>query len=295
MSRPLVSIITRTKDRNILLDRAIRDIAAQSYDNFELVIVNDGGDPNGVNALLEKHKKALQGRGKAIHNETSKGMEEASNQGIAATTGEFVCIHDDDDTWDRNFLKTCVDYMEDNPTHGGVAVRTEIVLESLTEESVVEIGREPAWPEIHQFSLSKLMVSNIAVPISCMYPRQVISDLGGFRSDLPVVGDWEFHIRLAAGYEVGFIDGRPLAFWHQRRNQGGVLGNSVFAGADKHEYFALKVRDEYLRDYVEKNGMGALLWQAAFFHELAQKQDRTIGWAIEKGVNMLRARRARKR
>ncbi len=295
MSRPLVSIITRTKDRNILLDRAINDIAIQSYDNFELVIVNDGGAPKGVDDLLKKHEKALRGRAKVIHNETSQGMEHASNQGIEATTGKYICIHDDDDTWDRNFLKTCVEYLEENPSHGGVAVRTEIVLENLTETSVTEIGREPAWPEIHQFSLSKLMVSNIAVPISCMYPRQVISDLGGFRDDLPVVGDWEFHIRLAAAYEVGFIDGRPLAYWHQRRNQGGVLGNSVFAGADKHEYFDLKVRDEYLRDYVERHGMGALLWQAAFFHQLSQKQEKTLGWAIEKGVNLLRSRRGRRK
>ncbi|MDO5034523.1 MAG: glycosyltransferase [Actinomycetaceae bacterium] len=294
MSRPLVSIITRTKDRNILLDRAIRDIAAQSYDNFELVIVNDGGEPGGVDALLKKYEAILKGRAKAIHNPASTGMEHASNQGIEATTGKYICIHDDDDTWHRDFLQTCVNYLEDNPTHGGVAVRTEIVLEKLTENSVVETGREPAWPEIHQFSLSKLMVSNIAVPISCMYPRQVINDLGGFRADLPVVGDWEFHIRLAAGYEVGFIDGKPLAFWHQRRSQGGVLGNSVFAGADKHEYFSLKVRDEYLRDYVEKNGMGALLWQAAYFHELSQKQERTLSWAIGKAVKLVRSRRGKK-
>ncbi|MDO4666051.1 MAG: glycosyltransferase family 2 protein [Actinomycetaceae bacterium] len=295
MSLPLVSIITRTKDRNVLLDRAIADIARQSYENFELIIVNDGGDPNGVNALLEKHKAALAGRGRALHNQSSQGMERASNQGIEATSGKYVCIHDDDDTWHPKFLETCVEYLEAHPSHGGVAVRTEIVLEVLKGGGVTEIGREIAWPKIHQFSLSKLMVSNIAVPISCMYPREVINNLGGFRSDLPVVGDWEFHIRLAATYEVGFLDEKPLAYWHQRRRQGGVLGNSVFAGADKHAYFELKVRDEYLRDYVEKNGMGALLWQAAFFHELISRKESTLGWARRKAIEFVRSRRGKKK
>ncbi|MDY6143834.1 MAG: glycosyltransferase family 2 protein [Arcanobacterium sp.] len=264
---PLVTIVMRTKDRAVLLNRAIADCCKQTYRNFELVIVNDGGNPEPVESLIREHADHLAGRARTIHNPQSLGMEEASNQAITSSTGKYICIHDDDDTWARNFLETCVSYLEANPDDGGVAVRTEMVLEKIIGDKVVETGRLPAWPDIHQFSLSKLLESNIAVPISCMYPRAVIEDLGGFRSDLPVVGDWEFHIRLAAKYGVGWIDGKPLAFWHQRRTQGGILGNSTFAAAKKHAYFDLQIRDEYLKDYVKHNGIGALLWQAAMLRE----------------------------
>ncbi|PID97532.1 MAG: glycosyl transferase [Actinobacteria bacterium] len=277
-STPLVTIVTRTKDRAVLLDRALQDCAKQTYTHFELVVVNDGGAPGPVDALLEKHAAALNGRARVIHNPESQGMEYASNQAIESSTGKYICIHDDDDTWAPSFLATCVGYLEANPEQGGVAVRTEIVLEKLTETSVKELSRLPAWPDVHQFSLSQLLNSNIAVPISCMYPRAVVDDLGGFRSDLPVVGDWEFHIRLAARYEVGFIDGKPLAFWHQRRGQKGTMGNSVFAGAKKHKYFDLQVRDEYLRDYVQHNGIGALLWQAAMFKEIQSNSMTAFQW-----------------
>lgn len=274
---PLVSIVMRTKDREILLKRAILNCANQSYKNFELIIVNDGGDAASVDRLLQKAESKLLGRATVIHNPQSKGMEHASNQAITASKGKYIAIHDDDDCWDSQFLKKTVSYLEENPHAGGVAVRTEIVLEQIIDNTwVEEVGREPAWPEIHQFSLSRLMLSNIAVPISCLYPRKVIEDLGGFRSDLPVVGDWEFHLRLASKYQVGFLDGAPLAFWHQRRAQTGVLGNSVFAGADSHSYFDLKVRDEHLKDYVAHNGIGALLWQAAMFKELRQHQEAAI-------------------
>ncbi|QWW20289.1 glycosyltransferase family 2 protein [Schaalia sp. 19OD2882] len=290
---PTVTIVTRTKDRAILLDRAIRDVIAQTFEDFEMVIVNDGGRPEEVDALVAKYADGLKGRARVIHNPESTGMEHASNQAITSSTGRYICIHDDDDTWAPSFLQTCTAHLEANPELGGVAVRTEIVLEKLTANSVQEIGRMPAWPEIHQFSLSRLVRSNIAVPISCMYPRKVIEDLGGFRSDLPVVGDWEFHIRLAVAYDVAFIDGKPLAFWHQRRQQKGVLGNSVFAGAKDHAYFDLKVRDEYLRDYVRRNGIGALLWQAAVFEDMRHSSQTFFSWAnwkVRRVLSVLRKR-----
>ncbi|MBD3690080.1 glycosyltransferase family 2 protein [Nanchangia anserum] len=263
MTHPTVSVVMRTKDRPVLLTRAIADVAAQRFEDWELIIVNDGGERAPVDRLMREHEAALKGRGRVIHNETSRGMEHASNQAIEASSGEFICVHDDDDTWAPTFLERTIACLRENPNYGAVAVRTEIVLERLSATGVEEIGREPAWPEIHQFSLSELMHQNIAVPIGCLYRASVIADLGGFRDDLPVVGDWEFHLRLAVAYDVAYLDGAPLAFWHQRRTQGGALGNSVFAGADKHAYFDLKVRDEYLRDYARDHGVGALLFIAA--------------------------------
>lgn len=265
--KPKVSIIMRTKDREILLKRALFDVSRQTYANFELIIVNDGGVAKTVDALLEKHNY-LEGRAQAIHNPQSTGMEHASNQGISAATGKYICIHDDDDTWNPCFLEECVNYLEAHPDHGGVAVRTEIVYEEIKGNKVVENGRVIAWPEVDQFSISRLMKSNIAVPISCMYPKAVIEKLGGFRADLPVVGDWEFHLRLAIAYQVGFLADKKLAYWHQRPAQGGSLGNSVFEAERKHRYFDLQVRDDYLREYAEKNGVGALLWQAAVMNGL---------------------------
>ena len=253
----------RTKDREILLKRAIMDVASQSFPSWELIIVNDGGAPKPVDALLERYASALKGRARVIHNAQSQGMEHASNQAISDARGAYICVHDDDDTWAPSFLERTVGLLEEHPEYAGVAVRTEIVLERIEGNRVVELGREPAWPEIHQFSLTELMSQNIAVPIGCLYRAAVISELGGFRDDLPVVGDWEFHLRLAVAHDVAYIDGHPLAFWHQRRAQRGVMGNSVFAGANDHAYFDLKVRDEYLREYAQAHGVGALLFIAS--------------------------------
>ena len=149
-----------------------------------------------------------------LHNEVSRGMEAASNQGVAAVEAEFVAVHDDDDTWHPAFLEHTVAHLRATDDVA-VAVRTEIVRERLDGDAVVEVGREVFEPDVHSFTLFDLLRANRAVPISLLYRRDLHEEIGPFREDLPVVGDWEFNLRLAqSGRPAGFLDGEPLAFWH---------------------------------------------------------------------------------
>src|SRR5438270_602724 len=82
-------------------------------------------------------------------------------------------------------------------------------------------------------------------PISVLHRRDVLAGIGPFREDLPVVGDWEFNLRLASsGRPIGFLDGEPLAFWHQRRAAEGALANSVIGRSADHQRMDLLVRNE---------------------------------------------------
>ena len=99
-----VDIIMRTKDRLIFLERGIKSVISQSYKDWELCIVNDGGDSGDIKNLINKftnYSKQI----KVINHKNSKGRWVAANAGIKATNGELVVIHDDDDTWHPDFLK----------------------------------------------------------------------------------------------------------------------------------------------------------------------------------------------
>ena len=97
-----------------------------------------------------------------------------------------------------------------------------------------------------------------------LYRRSVHDEIGYYQEDLPAVGDWQFYLRLAVSHRIGFLDGEPFAFWHQRREEGGSLGNSVIIRADDHRRFDLLVRDEALREHVRQNGLGGLLYMTRF-------------------------------
>ncbi|MFC8038829.1 glycosyltransferase family 2 protein [Paenarthrobacter sp. NPDC057355] len=257
-----VTIVTRTKNRPVFLARALDDIFAQTFQDFELVIVNDGGDPSDVERLTSQRPDAERERITTLHHPESAGMEAASNAGVKAGSGEFVVIHDDDDFWAPDFLARTVAYL-DEPAHAaetGVMVRTEIVIEELVDDRIEPVRREIFWAGMRQITLSDMLKINRAVPISFLYRRSVHEAVGFYNENLPVVGDWEFHLRVLSHSRVGFLDGEPLAFWSQRPESEGHDGNSIFAKAAEHAQYDALVRDEHLRDGVARNGLGTMLY-----------------------------------
>src|SRR5690606_34179934 len=99
-----VAIITRTKNRPLLLQRAAESVASQTYPNYVWTIVNDGGDEALVRKVVEAsrvdRRKII-----LVSNRDSLGMEAASNAGIANCRSDFIVIHDDDDSWEPTFLE----------------------------------------------------------------------------------------------------------------------------------------------------------------------------------------------
>jgi glycosyltransferase involved in cell wall biosynthesis len=261
-SSPLVSIIMRTKDRPTFLGRALESVRAQTYGNWELIVINDGGTVGAVDSAVAVYRDLKKVR--VVHNERSKGMEAASNQGIQLAIGEFLVIHDDDDTWEPEFLKKCVDYLSDTEKNlkvGGVVARTRLVFEKVSGDKIVRVSQELFKPDLSNISLFELAKRNQFVPISFLFRKSILEKVGLFREDLPVIGDWEFHLRVAAQYEIGFLD-IPLANWHQRPAlSSGAMSNSVIAGETLHRQFDAQLRNELLRNDISegKFGLGALV------------------------------------
>ncbi|MGP0225066.1 glycosyltransferase family 2 protein [Paenarthrobacter sp. NCHU4564] len=276
-----VTIVTRTKNRPIFLARALDDIFGQTFQDFELVIVNDGGDPAAVDRLTSRRPDGERERIITLHHPESVGMEAASNAGIKAGSGEFLVIHDDDDFWAPTFLEQTVAYLDD-PAHAsesGVMVRTEIVIEEVDGEEIRPVRREIFWADLRQITLADMLKINRAVPISFLYRRSLHDAVGYFDESLPVVGDWEFHLRVLSHSRVGFLDGEPLAFWSQRPESQGHDGNSIFAQATDHTQYDALVRDGHLRDEVAKGGLGSLLYLTRVLaeqEELIRAQQRRL-------------------
>lgn len=266
-----VAIIMRTKNRTTLLDRAVEDVLAQTYRNWFLVIVNDGGDVVDVEQVVERHSSRLAGSVLVLHNRQSVGMEAASNLGIHACDSTFVAIHDDDDQWRSDFLVTTVDYLQSSEDEG-VMVRTEVVYERLAGDTMEVVGREILEPELTRITLSALIHHNRGVPISFLYRRRAHNVIGFYDETLDVVGDWEFHLRFARRYSIGFIDGEPRAFWNQRLGVGGDLGNSVIDRAKEHRGFDELVRENYLKQDVAEHGLGMMLYASSMHRETLQNQ-----------------------
>ena len=109
MPSPTVAVLVRTKDRPRFLRRALANIAEQTFTDYTVCVINDGGDESATRAILQASPLAhlLEGDAPRLKLLTTGGgnMEAASNAGLAATDSEFVAIHDDDDLWAPEFRR----------------------------------------------------------------------------------------------------------------------------------------------------------------------------------------------
>lgn len=256
MKQYKVAVITRTKDRTFFLRRAIESVLSQDYDNWQMIIVNDAGDPENVDSLVKEFKGRFKERVKVIHKEKSFGMESASNTGIKSSSSEYVVIHDDDDSWQPNFLKECVGFLDNNKEWKGVISHSVKVIERIEDGKIIIEKREPFNCDLKTVSLFKLTAHNLFSPISFMYRREVYDMIGYYDEKLPVLGDWEFNLRFIAEFDI-FVIGKALANYHHRLEVGNKsYSNSIIGDIGKHILYDTIIRNKLLREDLKNNKTG---------------------------------------
>lgn len=291
-----VSIVIRTKDRALLLRRALDDVLAQTYPDWHVVVVNDGGQSAPVDALLREREAPFDGRADVIHVDGGTGsMEAAANLGAQRARGDYVVIHDDDDTWAPDFLETLVAALDSDPEAVAAAARTEIVFERIDGDRRIEIGRAPFVPPGEMVTMYDLLQTNRVVPISLLVRRRVYDEIGWYDPALRAVGDWEFNLRLVRHGRVLFVGDEPLAFWHQRPHASGAASNSVFGESVTHLQFDRLVRERALQEYIDRNGIGGLLYLSKYIEETARyySLQETIRRAVSRLADKVRIGRRR--
>jgi len=254
-----VAVVTRTKNRPLLLRRCIESVLGQNFRDWIHVIVNDGGDRAEFDAVLEEYSSDYGGRLQVVHNDISQGMQNASNIAIKNSESEYIAVHDDDDSWDPEFLSACVKQLEDGSggqLRYGVATQVIWVFERLDSNGfVTELSRQNYFP-FKEVSLFEMAGRNRFPPIAFVYRRSVHDEIGYFQQDFNEVGDWDFHLRFLMRHDIDVID-RKLALYHWRHDSDDEnYGNTVTSGLEKHLANDLKLRNHYMRKDLESERMG---------------------------------------
>lgn len=245
---PGVAIIMRTRDRPMFLPRALAGIAAQTWPHWHLYIVNDGGDPVPVEAIMTR--AALPpARVTTIHLPEPQDMARAVNAGLRRAREDLVAVHDDDDSWEPGYLAATAAFLAD-PAHAGfagVSTGCTLVEERIVEGQVEEVFRH-AWPHARgTVDLRRALVDLQLPPIALTFRRSAVERIGGQHERLTHLADLEFLYRLLLVGEVGFID-RPLANYHHRqRGAPGTAGNSVVEKVQERTEQLLSLRNASLR------------------------------------------------
>jgi len=250
------AVITRTKNRPILLRRAMASVAGQTFRDFVWVVVNDGGGRDPVETIVEEARKAGV-RAVVLHHTHSRGMEAASNAAIHAVDSEFLVIHDDADSWQPEFLERTIAFLGENPGYAGVVTHTTRVDEVIEGDAVRTIAKYPYNAWLTSLYLIDMLGRNSFAPIAFLYRREAFDAVGDYDESLPVLGDWDFNIRFLQRFDIGVLPEKLANYHHRVRAAGSAeYGNTVIAGIDTHLRYDTLIRNRLLRRDLEAGRFG---------------------------------------
>ena len=188
---PLVSIITRTKDRPELLKRALQSIAVQTYRPIEVILVNDGGCDLEVEDI-----KGILGDIflNYIRLEENRGRAHAGNVGIENTQGKYVGFLDDDDEFYSDHIETLVTFLEQSG-YKVVYSDTEMVTKDFGPEEgdVINVTKTIFSKD---FSYEDLLIVNYIPFNSICFSKEILNSVGKLDESFNLYEDWDLLIRV---------------------------------------------------------------------------------------------------
>jgi len=245
----MVAVVMRTYERPVMLARAIASVQNQTFRDWTLIIVNNGGNPGPVEDVVRVAKSATPcGDIRVLHLSERVGMEEASNRGLAATESDFFAIHDDDDSWNARFLEVAVDGMRAHPSAAAVVTGIYRIHELYRDGKIRPVHSEKFYLSEERLTFRGMIGNNTFPPIAALFQRRLLSEIGEFDSSLPVLGDWEFNLRAVLAGGFVYIPER-LANYHTRTPDSETAsGNSITVGIDLHHQIRGQLQKRWLEE-----------------------------------------------
>ncbi len=217
---PRVSVVIPCHNSLRWLPETMRTVLDQSFDDFEVVLVDDGGDDD-----LDAWARTLRDHRVRVVRQDNAGVSAARNRGIAESRGELVALLDSDDLWFPHTLEAMLrrydEAVGDTEAHRGPPVGLVYGWYQVADEHGTPVGRVEAY-EAEGQAWEEFVTANPVGPSATLVPRSVYADLGGFeenRERFPIdVEDWDMWIRLvAAGYSVAVV--RDVLYLYRRHDE----------------------------------------------------------------------------
>lgn len=189
---PTVSVVIPTYNRAHLLKRAIQSVLNQTYQDFELIIVNDGS----TDETEEVIKTFADDRISYIRHDKNRGMSIALNSGLERARGEFIAFQDSDDEWIPNKLERQMEVFKNLPEHFGVIYTSFVHIKGDRRKL---LPPSPKSGYIYSDILKERDTCWIAQP-SVLIRKECFEKVGFFDENLPSLLDWDMWLRLSKHY-----------------------------------------------------------------------------------------------
>lgn len=199
-SDPVVSVLMPVYNGERFLESAVRSVLTQSYEPFELVVVDDGST-DGSSALLAR--LAAEDVRIRVHHQENRGHAGALNTALEFARGEFVAVLDCDDEALPGRLEAQVDALERDRMLVAIGGAAEFIREDGACFFV------QAYPTTSEQVSSDLLTTCPVLHSAMMMRRDAVMDIGAYRETLSLALDYDILLRLDERAGISNLD-RPV-------------------------------------------------------------------------------------
>jgi len=188
MNHPLISVIICVYNGGAFLEGAIQCVLAQSFLDYELIVVDDGSTDRTAQ-IAESHREVT-----LLKHETNLGPASARNTGIRSARGQYIAFLDADDRWPPHKLEVQIQFHRDHPEY-----RYSFGIEKFIYEN---LSKQPNWTKKKVFRDDHIGY----VPSSMLIEQSLFDEVGLFNPAyfLGDLTDWIFRAK-DQGYVGGII------------------------------------------------------------------------------------------
>jgi len=193
MKNDFITVVIPTYNRVTFLKDAIDSVLAQTFLDFELIVVDDGSTDDTPKLLSSYNNKVR------VITQTNQGPSAARNRGIEAAKSEWIAFLDSDDVWKPDKLKKQVQFITDNPD----------IKICQTEEVWIRNGKRVNPRKKHEMHsgwiYEKCLPLCIVSPSSVMIHQDVFEKAGLFDETMLACEDYDLWLRVTPHYPVFLV------------------------------------------------------------------------------------------
>ncbi|MDC7692829.1 glycosyltransferase [Asticcacaulis sp. DXS10W] len=203
---PRVSVIIPSYNHATFIARAIESVLRQDFDDFELLVEDDGSADNTENVL----KSFSDSRLSYVLNEINSGAGIVTERLIKRAKGEYIALLNSDDSWAQGKLSAQVSWLDAHPETAACFTRATFIDESdnptsegsFSYANVFDVENRSAGAWLRHFFYKGNCLCNPSV----MIRATVFDDIGTYKNILRQLPDLEFWIRLLKKHSIHVLD-----------------------------------------------------------------------------------------
>lgn len=257
ITKPLVSIVVPSYNHASYIEKCIECIKNQDYDNYELIVIDDGSTDNSPEILSELQKKY----GFYLKLNKNQGLVKTLNFGLKEIAkGKYFTICASDDFWLPNKLTLQVEFLEKNPNYAMVYGKAKVIDEN---DNILKERTEATNLNLKGGDIFKeLLLNEFHLPVSYLFRGKVIQKMGFYRENI-WAEDFDMNLRIAKKYHIGFINEYLFCY---RVNNSIPSKNLNFKTIYSHKSSIEQFKDsEYYTQAIKLWHFRCFTWYAPFY------------------------------